>query len=131
MLDGVDVEAGTDVPRDMAVEGPDAWVVGHVFNDDVAGCHQGTVSGDIGCWHKLHISALRVLCVSLNGAVPLALALGEDPEVVAVKMHGVGDWSGVVDVKANGAIATEIVDVPLFWKAEVTLASRNEDWCTG
>ena len=110
---------------DVAVEGPDTWIIGHVLDDDVARLVEsaGTVRilCNIGAGHHLHISALRVLCIALDGAIPFTSTLGENPEVVAVQMHGVRDWSGVVNVEADGAVAAEVVDVPLFREAEVPL----------
>ena len=72
VLEDVDVEAGRDVPGDVAVEGPDAWVVGVDLDHDVgwfgvADCY----------WEQLDVASLGVLAVG-DGAVEGSRALGED-----------------------------------------------------
>ena len=116
----------------MAVEGPSAWVVGNVLDDDVARLVEDIVAigilGDVGTRHQLHISTVGVLWVSLDGSIPLSSPLSEDPEVVAVEMHGVRDRSGIVDIKTYRAVGTKAVDVPLWGKVEVTLHYLRQDW---
>ena len=57
------------MPRDMAMEGPHARIVGEILQHDVARGGSGTGL------HDLHVPALRVGLVH-DGAVPGADALG-------------------------------------------------------
>ena len=114
-LHNVDVQARADVPGDVAVEGPDARIVGVDLHDDVAG-HGRRASGQ-----NLHVAALRVVRVG-DGAVPVSGAGGQDLEVVAVHVHGVGGDEVVAHDEADGGVLAEVVDVPLWvvWVAGVS-----------
>ena len=87
------------MPRDMAMERPDAGVIRIIRQHDVARLLDGdglvVAVDDLDCFgggHDLHVAALRVADVlGGDGSVPCAVALGQDPEVVAVEMHWVGD----------------------------------------
>ena len=71
------------MPRNVAMERPDARIIGLVLQNDIA-----RVSSC--AWaDELHVAALGVLLVN-DGAVPETVAFGEDVEVVAVEVHGVG-----------------------------------------
>ena len=83
LLDRVNIQSRANMPRNMAMERPDAWVIGVVLQNDVAGLSSCPWADD------LHVAALGVLLVD-DGAVPETGAFGEDVEVVAVEMHGVG-----------------------------------------
>ena len=122
LLDRVDIQARTDMPGDMAMEGPDARIIGEVLEDDVAGRGGGTPLDE------LDVAALGVLLVD-DGAVPGADALGEDVEVVAVEVHGVGGRELVLDDDADGAVVAEVVDVPLRVEGvgDVALVCEDED----
>ena len=50
---------------------------------------------------------------SSDRSVPFTNALGEDPEVVAMKMHWMNDVEIVVDNNSDGAILSKIIDIPL------------------
>ena len=80
LFDGVDVQASTNVPGDVAMERPDAGIVGRILQDDVAGISGGAVL------EHLDVAALRVLRV-IDFTVPGTDALGEDVKIVAVQMH--------------------------------------------
>lgn len=95
LLDGVDVQARAHVPGDVAMEGPRAWVVRVVLQDDVPG-----LAGCVGTLDQLRVATLRVLLVG-DFTVPRSLTLCEHVEVVAVEMHGVGGNEIVVDYKAD------------------------------
>lgn len=58
------------------------------------------------------IAALWILWIR-DRAIPLALAFSEDPEIVAVEMHGVREVGVIADDDADGGVFAEIVDVPL------------------
>lgn len=77
LLKQVDVHALGSVPRDVAVDRPDARVVELDLHNKVA------AGAD-----ELGVTALRVAGVD-ELAVPLAGAFGEDVHVVAVGVHGV------------------------------------------
>lgn len=67
-------------------------------------------------------------------AVPETGAFGEDVEVVAVEMHGVGgEWEEVVNDQADGRVGAEIVDVPLGveGEGEVALLAEGEEGVAG
>lgn len=106
----VDVQAGADVPSDMAMEGPHARVVGIELDDHVSGALDL-----VAVLQHLHVATGRVL---LDGVtVPFALALGQDPEVVPVHVHGVRGpihVDQVADVETDRGVGAEVVDVPLW-----------------
>jgi hypothetical protein len=78
VFEDVDVEAGRDVPSDVAMERPDAWVVGVDLNDNVRGF--GVADRH---WQKLHVASLRVLAVR-DGAVECSGPLSKNvPTVVS------------------------------------------------
>lgn len=107
LLHGVDVEATTDVPRDMAMQWPHTGVVGVVLDDHMGG--DGRSAG----LNELHVSALRVGRVH-DDAVPCARAFGQNVKVVSVQMHRVGGAAVVFDDDADAVIGAEVVDVPLL-----------------
>lgn len=125
LLDRVDVQPAANVPRDVAVEGPRAGVVGVVLQDDV-----GRVRRVGGALDELGVAALRVLRVG-DDAVPGAETLGEHVEVVAVEMHGVGRDEGVVDYEADGGVGVEVVDCPVGRVGEVAGVGEGQDWVAG
>ena len=100
------------MPRDMAMEGPCARVVGVVLQDNVARV------GGRATLDELRVATLRVLCVR-DLSVPAAGAFGEDVEVVAVEVHGVGGDEFVVDDEADGGVGAEVVDGPVGGVGEV------------
>lgn len=96
------------MPRDVAVQRPHARVVGVELQHQVSGL------GPHARLDELCVAALRVR--EIDAAVPVADALGQDPEVVAVQVHrvgGAGDEELVAKDDADGGIAAEVVDVPL------------------
>ena len=105
------------MPRDMAMERPDAGVIGFVLQDDVAWFGEGD-----GLSEDLYVAALGVLLMGYR-AVPETGAFGEDVEVVAVEMHGVGgEWEEVVNDQADRRVGAEVVDVPLGVEGEGEVA---------
>lgn len=107
LLHGVDVEARAHVPRDMAMQGPHAGVVGVVLNDNKTRARRTSALND------LHVPAL---CVGRmhNGAVPCANAFGKNVEVVTVQMHWVRGAGVVLDDDTHAVVVSEVVDVPLL-----------------
>ena len=94
------------MPCDMAVEWPHTGIISVEFQHEIAWV--GSVSG------------LYQLCVSprwidrVGRAIPYAYAFGYDPEIVAVKMHWMGDKVHVVvQHNADGAVGTKVVDIRL------------------
>ena len=109
------------MPRDVAMERPDARVIGVVLQNNVA-----RLSERYGLADDLHITALRV---SLMGdrAIPETGAFGEDVEVVAVEVHGVGgEWEEVVNDQADRRVGAEVVDVPFGVEREGEVAFLTE-----
>lgn len=89
-FEDVDVQARTDVPSDVAVERPDARVVGRELQDLIGWDAGGGARGE-----DLNIPSLRVGFVG-DDAVPDPGAGGEDEEVVPVS------WGGKVSLGKNG-----------------------------
>ena len=52
VFEEVDVEACGDVPGNVAVEGPDSWVIGVDLNDDVSGLRIAHCD-----WKELHVAS--------------------------------------------------------------------------
>ena len=95
------------MPSDMAVEWPHPGIVGIELQHEIA-----WLISLSGLYH-LRVSPLRIDRVGC--AIPLAYAFGYDPEIVAVEMHRVGDKVHVVvQYNADGAVWTEVVDIPLW-----------------
>ena len=69
LLNRIDVQPPTHMPRDVAMKGPRAGVVGVVLQNDVGGIVRGAAL------QHLRVAALRVLRVR-DVAVPFAEALG-------------------------------------------------------
>ena len=113
------------MPRNMAMQRPHARIIRLVLQHNIPGLTRRIIHG----LQQLHIAALRVDL--LDGAVPLAHALGDDPEIVPMKMHGVGDVVAevVVDDDADGGVCAEVVDVPLgvVGVGGVALVGEGED----
>ena len=83
----------------------------------------------------LRIATLRVIKVA-RAAVPDAAALGQDEEVVAVQMHGVGGVVGVDEVghvDADVGCVIGVIDVPLgvVWVGGVATVGFEEDLVAG
>ena len=113
------------MPGDVAMERPYPGVIGIELQHQVPGLgpHPGL--------DQLRVSPLRVLQV--HCAVPVADAFCQDPEIVAVEMHGVrgsGDVQQVPEYDADGAVGAEIVHVPLgvVGVGCVALICEQEEW---
>ena len=124
-LNSINIQTRANMPRNMAMERPHARIIRIVLQDDISR------SGRTARLDDLHVATLRV---GLMGyfAVPGADAFGEDVEIVAVEMHGVGGWEFVLDDEADGAVVAEVVDVPLGieWIGDVALVGEDEDRVT-
>ena len=117
LLHRINIQARANMPRDVAMERPDAWIIGLVLQDNEAWFGEGD-----GLSEDLYVAALGVLLMGYR-AVPETGAFGEDVEVVAVEMHGVGgEWEEVVNDQADGRVGAEIVDVPLGVEGEGEVA---------
>ena len=108
------------MPGDVAVEGPDARVVGEVLQDDVAR------RGGGARLDELDVAALGVLLMD-DGAVPGADALGQDVEVVPVQVHRVGGPELVLDDEPDGRVVAKVVGVPLRVEGVGDVALVGED----
>lgn len=96
----VHVQTGTDMPRDMAMERPDARIVAVVLHDEIPVRLQ-----------QLDVPPLRIIGVH-HAPVPGAHALVEHIHVVPVQVHGVRDRGGVFDDEPDGRRVAVVVDVP-------------------
>ena len=78
--------------------------------------HPGIIRRELQ--HKIAIR-LYQLCISslwthsVDRAVPFTGSFGQDPEVVAVEVHGVGGAAYIVDYQTDGAVGAKVVNVPL------------------
>ena len=123
-LQHINIQARADMPRDMAMERPHAGIVHVKLNHDIPGRAAG-----VGGRQDLHVAALRVVDVG-DSPVPGARSRGQDEEVVAVQVHGVGgEGDVVVDDEAHGGVGAEVVDVPLrvVRVGGVALVGEEED----
>ena len=114
------------MPRDMAMQWPHPRIIGIEFQYEIP----WLVVACSGLYH-LRVSSLRV--DGVDCAVPGAYAVGYDPGIVAVEMHGVGDVGlVVVEDDADGGVGAEVVDIPLGvgWVGCVSLVGEEEDRIT-
>lgn len=119
----IDGESVCRVYGDVTMQRPDSRVIGQPFKNN-----KGR-SGVGSRLQNVRVAALRVGRVDDN-AVPDAGALGQDPEAVAVEMHGVGHEESVPNDDADGSALAEVVDVP-FWMVGVACVSEigeEEEW---
>ena len=122
LLNGVDIQPCADMPRNMAMKRPYSRVVCVILKHKIPG--HGAIP--VRRLHQLHVSSLGVMDV-LNGAIPGAGALGEDVEVVAVKVHGMRCGEMIADNDADGGITAEVVHVPLRVEGIGEIALIGED----
>lgn len=124
LLENLQEQAAAHVPSEMAMQGPSSRVVLHELQH-----HEGRLdgAGDVArVLHLVHVAALRVGGVG-HGAVPLAVALGENVVVVAVEMHGVAADEAVVDeVDADVFCAGELVHVPFGLEVGLAVLGLEE-----
>ena len=121
-LHNINKQAATNMPGNMTVEGPNSGIILGPLQDDVAG-----TAVHVGRGQDLDVADLGVVDVC-DAPVPEAGARGEDEEVVAVQVHGVGEEVDVVvDHQAHGAVAAEVVDVPLRVVGVAGVAGGGEE----
>ena len=121
----INIKPLTNMPRNMAMKRPHARIIRLVLQHHIP----RLIRRIIHRLQQLHIAALRIDL--LDGTVPLADALGDDPEVVPMEVHGVGDVVAevVVEDDADGGVCAEVVDVPLgvVGVGGVALVGEGED----
>ena len=102
----------------MTVHWPDSWIIREVLNDKIS-----------IRLNDLHVTPLGVEDV-FHIAIPGPHTLSQNVKVVAVQVHRVCNWSGVVNEDADGGIGSKIVDVPLWVVRVRDVASIGEkkDW---
>ena len=106
------------------MQGPDTWIVGVELQHDVSWCAgDGVVAGK-----NLHVTALRVRRVD-DCTVPVSDAISEDPEIVAVEMHGMRRGEMVSDNDPDGCVLAVVVNVPLgvVWIGGVAELGEEEN----
>lgn len=96
------------MPRNVTMEWPYAWVIRDKLDDDEPG-----VSRVQGALNELHVTSLSILLMD-NGAVPDALPLGQNVEVMAVQMHRVGSTAEILEKDPNAGVGAEVVNIPLW-----------------
>ena len=122
LFDRINIQPSTNMPCDMTVQRPSARIVRFVFNDQIAWLGRRSLG------HNLDVAPDGVRRVgSLDGAVPGLDTVREDPEVVAMEMHGVGDLEKILDVDTHRRVGAEIVDVCFFGKIEIAGGRLGED----
>lgn len=110
----------------MAMQRPHPGVISHVLDNEIGG----------NIWtarrHENSISSLRIIGID-NSTIPFSCADGENPEIMAVQVHGVVDGKDILDNNADGRVVPEIVDVPtgVFGIGCVAGRFEEQDWCTG
>ena len=92
----------------MAMEWPHTGIVGDEVEDDI---RHSRLGGDPSFDH-LGVSPLWVMR-PCHGPVPLTRALGDNPEVVSVEVHGVSEGNQSSDDQPHRGVALEVVHVPL------------------
>ena len=108
------------MPCNVAVEGPRAWVVGIVLQNNVSRVRcRATLD-------QLYVATLGILRMS-NDTVPGSCSLSEHIEVMPVKMHGVGGYEFIVDYKAHGGIGAEVVDIPIGGIGEIACVRKRKN----
>ena len=125
LLDRIDVQTRADMPRDMAMERPHARIIRVILEHEIP--RRASRAG----LDNLDVATLGI-CLVDDCAVPGSDTLGQDVEIVAVEMHGVGGWELVLDDDADGAVGSEVVDVPLGVEGvgDVALVGEDEDRVT-
>ena len=96
------------MPRNMAMQRPNARIIRVEFHYHISRTPR------ISRLQDLYIPPLRISKV--RRPIPFAHTFGYNPEIVAVQVHGVraaGDGDVVADMKTDGGVGAEIVDVPL------------------
>ena len=94
------------MPRNVAVQRPDARIIRRGLEHDIRGAARRRRG------QQLDVAALGVVRVRDRHAAPGPVADGLDEDVVAVEVHGMRGGDGVVDDEAVG-VGAEVVDVPL------------------
>lgn len=92
----------------MAMERPHPRIIGQEINHHITRLSRtGIPPIDDVC-----VSSLRVLGTR-DDSVPFPHPLGDDPETMAVKVHGMHNRDSVAQDEADRGAITKIVDVPL------------------
>ena len=115
------IHASTQMPRDMAMERPDAGIVLIPLQHDIRRLLDGAATRDL-----LHIPSLWIAWVG-DCSIPCPSASGQDLEVMAVQVHWVVGKELVVDDHANRRSAALVEDVPLRLEGIVTLGNVKQD----
>lgn len=115
-LQNVRIQAGTDMPCDVAVERPDTRVVSVYLPHNVPVGRE-----------KLDVTTLWIVGIGDRDTIPVSWSLVENEHIVAVKMHRVSCGGRVVDDDSDGGVGSEILDIPLGLVAEVALVSQQKD----
>jgi len=82
-LENVDVQASTDVPRDVAMHWPDTGVVLIPLEHNVTRGDGSAIKGTR--LHELNVTSLGVVCIG-NRAVPFTNTFSKNVEIMTVKM---------------------------------------------
>jgi hypothetical protein len=81
----VDIQSIADVPRNVAVEWPNAGIISTKVENNVA-LSAWFAIGWVAGVNELGVSALGIVGTS-DGSIPSASALSDNPEIVTVEMH--------------------------------------------
>jgi len=116
----------TDVPSEMAMQRPGAWIILYKLQYQVRRLNS---AGGVSCiLHLMDIAAQRVLRICHN-AIPLAEAFSQDVVVMAVEMHGVAANETVVDhVDAHMLRTRELVHVPFRIEVRLITLCFQKSW---
>ena len=92
--DDIYIHSSSNMCNEMAVERPDSRVISLKLNHGIKWRVVASRS------HQMRVTANRIRWIG-DFSVPFPDSLSEDPEIVGVQVHGMRDWSIVVDDKAN------------------------------
>lgn len=116
----INQHARTQVYTYMAVQRPHAGIVRHVLYDQIRGNVWTTGT------HQNGISTLGIVRVD-DLTIPFSRPERENPEVMAVEMHGVMDGKDVLDDHADGCVVSEVIHVPAWIFGVRCVAGRLEE----
>ena len=125
------------MPRDMAMHRPNTRIIREELENKVIWRTRrpSSRSDRRSSWwhsavHQMHIPHLRIRWTR-DGAIPLAVTLSQNPEVVAVEMHRMRDrCSNAVENQTNALSFVDLavaVDVFLAWVLGPSLGGVEED----
>ena len=118
-LKDISIQPARQVPRDMAVERPDARVIGCPLQDSVAVCGEDVDVSALGVGGVGDCAGPGSGTGGEDGPGGLVGCAGvgdviRDLHFVAVDVPGVAGWGVVCENDSYGGVGADVVDVPLW-----------------